>query len=476
MKKTLLTCLAIVAVFAVASSASAVTCTIDQRPAATLLVPYFQVSYDADGNVIRTGPGARDTIVTIGNASAAPMIAHVNVYNRFSQLVLDFNVALTGFDIQAMRMSEIISGILPNTPIDEDGDPIGDVCQRALDPNDPFVYPAGFIRVWPVDPVTTVDNTLATTQYDQIFFSVADDLRFDCDGDLGPLAFGYVLIDMANYCNLSDPTDPNYHAKNAAGNENNLFGEIVFTSGEGLPTYALSTVNIEADTVIGQIAAQSLPIETRTFYARYWTGALTPAFNCPNCPGLNGTDLQDTPWNIPGGAVGAGIGDGREPLGLKWAARWFDLGLTITSTFRSWRSSILGGDDPDCDFLEPQMASTFFDEDEQTTSTGVCPSPCQQEQFNFPFETQQESILFFIGAFPGAAAGWVTFNFGTGDILDQAWVDYAFEGSIALETILVPGTQLDPSSCNPLAFPGATAFIPPAIPQAPSGIGPLGGS
>ena len=29
-------------------------------------------------------PDARDTIVTIGNASSAPMIAHVNVYNRYS--------------------------------------------------------------------------------------------------------------------------------------------------------------------------------------------------------------------------------------------------------------------------------------------------------------------------------------------------------------------------------------------------------
>ncbi len=55
MKKTLLTCLAIVAVFAIASSATAVTCTIDQRPAATLLVPYFQVSYDPDGDLITTG-------------------------------------------------------------------------------------------------------------------------------------------------------------------------------------------------------------------------------------------------------------------------------------------------------------------------------------------------------------------------------------------------------------------------------------
>ena len=34
-----------------------------------------------------------------------------------------------------------------------------------------------------------------------------------------------------------------------------------------------------------------------------------------------------------------GFGDQREPLGLKWAARWFDLGPSITSNFRVWRSS-----------------------------------------------------------------------------------------------------------------------------------------
>jgi hypothetical protein len=471
MKKTLLTCLAIVAVFAVASSASAVTCTIDQRPAASLLVPYFQVSYDADGNLVSTGPGARDTIVTIANASAAPMIAHVNVYDRFSQLVLDFNVALTGFDVQAMRVSDVIGGILPNTPLDFDGEPLGDVCQRAG--GEVYPDPDGFLRVFPQFPATVLDNTLATTQYDQVFFSVAEQLRIDCFGDLDFLAIGYMTIDHANYCNLSNPQEPAYYYNNALGNENNMFGEIVFTSGEGLPTYALSTVNIEADTVIGQIA-QSDPLPIRTFYARYWELLPYPADNCPNCgSGDPETDLSlSSPWNIPGGGQFAGIGDGREPLGLKWAARWFDLGLTITSTFRAWRSSVLGGDDPDCDFLEPQMASTFFDEDEQTTTTGVCPSPCQQEQFNFPLETQQQSILFFIGAFPGATAGWVTFDFGTGDILDQAWVDYAFEGSIALETILVPGTQLDPSSCNPLAFPTATAFVPPAIPSVPTGTGP----
>ncbi len=354
MKKTLLTCLAIVAVFAVASSASAVTCTIDQRPAATLLVPYFQVSYGPGGQLISTGLGARDTIVTIGNASSSPMIAHVNVYDRFSELVLDFNVALTGFDVQAMRISDIIGGNLPNTPIDPtDGEPVGDVCQRA----DPDVYPDpdGFIRVFPLVPATTLDNTLATTEYNQQFFSVAESLRRDCFDELGPLAIGYIVIDHANYCNLSDPTDPNYYYNNALGNENNLFGEIIFTSGEGIPTYAMSTVNIEADSAIAAIAGIDI---TRTFYARYWEPAITgipylPANNCPNCGSGNPeTDLSiSSPWNIPGGSVGAGIGDGREPLGLKWAARWFDLGLTITSNFRAWRSTTFNPDSDGCDVL-----------------------------------------------------------------------------------------------------------------------------
>ncbi len=254
MKKTLLTCLAIVAVFAIASSASAVTCTIDQRPAATLLVPYFQVSIGDDGQVIGTGPGARDTIVTIANASAEPMIAHVNVFDFQSVLVLDFNVALTGFDVQAMRVSDIITGHLPNTPTNFDGVPTGDVCQRAGG----GVYPGGFLRVDPDFPATPFDNTLATTEYDQVFFSVADQLREDCGGDLTNLAIGYIVIDHANYCNLSDPTDPNYYYNNALGMENNLFGEIIFTSGEGLPTYALSTVNIEADAAIG-IASDDRP-------------------------------------------------------------------------------------------------------------------------------------------------------------------------------------------------------------------------
>ena len=124
MKKTFVTCMVLVALFAIAGSAGAITCTVDQRPAATLLVPWFQVTFNPDGSpqTTTTTNGtslvpALDTLVTIGNASSAPTIAHVSVFNERSFLVLDFNVALTGFDIQAMSMAAVLSGNLPSTPI-----------------------------------------------------------------------------------------------------------------------------------------------------------------------------------------------------------------------------------------------------------------------------------------------------------------------------------------------------------------------
>jgi hypothetical protein len=94
-------------------------------------------------------------------------------------------------------------------------------------------------------------------------------------------------------------------------------------------------------------------------------------------------------------------------------------------------------------------------------------------------ETQQENIGSF--SHPTAAAGWVAMNFVSqgGTAMDQAWVDYSFEGSAAFLSVLVPGTQLDPSTCEPLNAVGiGTANNPnvlpnfPEIPDKPTGIGP----
>jgi hypothetical protein len=475
MKKTLMTCLAIAALFAVAGSASAITCTIDQHPAATLLVPYFEATFAPDGTPIGTGPDARDTLVTICNASSAPMIAHVNVFNERTELVLDFNIALTGFDCQSMSVARVLQGFLPATPVTTaHAASANDACQR--NPNagvySPPVVTGEYLRIRPVDTATPLDNTLATTLYPQPAWpagssfaqGVLDSLdgtddSIGCGGVDGTITnpiHGYMTIDHANYCNLSNPSDPNYYLRDAIGMENNLFGEVIFTSGSGIPTMGGSTVNIEADpSLAGDVTNDP---RVRTFYARY------VGVDVPCSPG-NCALFATNPWN-------EGIGDQREPLGLKYAARWFNT-TGITSNFNVWRASsgsltdLLDGGD--CDTSEPVVTLSFFDEDENTVTSGVCPSPCTQPTFNFPLETQRNNISQFSGSLPSFAAGWVSMSFfnpgaPNGGSLDQAWVEYDFQGPSAFLSASTPATQLDPSNCNPLGVNGAVALINPVIP------------
>jgi hypothetical protein len=518
MKKTFLTCMAVVALFAIATGASAITCTIDQRPAATLLIPYFQATFNPDGTVLGTGPSSLDTLVTIGNASAAPMLAHVNVFNDRSELVLDFNVALTGFDIQSWSMSSLLRGFLPVTPVNASHVPevkdnpadttpgtqvtiAGDVCQR--NPLAP-VYPAagGYLRVRPTNPATGLDNTLATVSYPPgpfptgFLFQVLDSLDVTADSNLctgtvdqkitNPI-HGYITIDHANYCNLSNPSDPKYYTNDAIGMENNLWGDYIFTSGAGVGTMGFPAVAIEAnggfvnevftngslgDNTAAPTDVTSTTPGRRTFYRRYVTVADT-ANNTTN----GGIGCFNT-FPAPQASFDCGFGDQREPLGLKYAARWFD-STAVTSSFNVWRASAvpsiadpLGlGDLLDqqafpngCDTSEPTVTLNFYDEDENTVTQGVCPSPCKAPKFNFPLETQRTAVTAF--THPVWPAGWVSMEFfnstgPVGGVLDQAYVTYDFQGPSAFLSAGIPAAQLDPTNCQPLLVPCTGGGGPP---------------
>jgi len=510
MKKTFLTCMAVLALFAIAGSAGAITCTIDQRPAATLLVPRFAVSLNADATIQRGTPQSVDTLLAIGNASIAPMIAHVSVFNRRSTLVLDFNVALTGFDIQTWRMSDVLEGTIPSTPVsrahvppDPALDPLKDACQRNLGGTvGGVVFPAaavypdpnGYLRVRPVNPTTPDDNVLATTSYpvpaydpNGAFAQQVIDSLDDTDDSLGCLddsvdgvtvgnAVGYVTIDHANYCNLSNPSDPNYYAFDALGNENSLYGDIIFMSGEGIGTYGMAMVAIESDP---QFAVQDTVTRARTFYARYWDPATEPP--CQNCADGPDGSLNNlatrSPWNV-------GFGDQREPLGLKWAVRYFT-NPNVISLIDVWRGSsgllvdLTGpigttGDTaglPLCTRVEPTVQLNFFDEDENGVSQvgpGPCPSPCSTPPpptFNFPLETNRRAVTEFTLPTPvsGVNAGWISMAFNnttTGTNLDQAFAAYEFDGGSAFISAHWPGWQLDPSACEPLGVIGVQPEIP----------------
>src|SRR4051812_16977664 len=72
MKKILVTA-ALALMLAISGHSYAAICTIDDVPAATLLLPYFEV--DLTG-----GPTSLTTLFSINNASASAAVAHVTVW------------------------------------------------------------------------------------------------------------------------------------------------------------------------------------------------------------------------------------------------------------------------------------------------------------------------------------------------------------------------------------------------------------
>src|SRR5689334_9397719 len=100
-------CLALVGLLLGALPSAAVICTIDDVPAATLLLPYFEVDLASTTGV--------NTLFSINNASATAAVAHVTLWTDQSIPTLDFDVYLTGYDVQTISVRDLFNGNLPRT-------------------------------------------------------------------------------------------------------------------------------------------------------------------------------------------------------------------------------------------------------------------------------------------------------------------------------------------------------------------------
>src|SRR5947209_11951363 len=90
------------------------SCDIGVTPAATLLLPYFDVETSTS---VPAGTGST-TLFTITNTSRYPQIAHVTVWTDWSFPVLDFNVFLTGYDVQGISLFDVIvRGVIIHAPV-----------------------------------------------------------------------------------------------------------------------------------------------------------------------------------------------------------------------------------------------------------------------------------------------------------------------------------------------------------------------
>ena len=210
--KKLAVAIALLSLVALGGRASAVICAIDDVPAATLLLPYFSVDLNSTD-----GSGA-NTLFSVNNASATAVLAHVVVWSDLSVPVLDFNIYLTGYDVQTVNLWDILyNGNLPRTAsAGQDGtdtiSPKGtfsqDInfasCSGQLPPPD---LPANFI-----DHLKKSLTGLASPVLGNL-----------CAGrPLGDnIARGYITVDTVNNCTLRFPGDVGYFVAGGSGDATN---------------------------------------------------------------------------------------------------------------------------------------------------------------------------------------------------------------------------------------------------------------
>lgn len=296
------------------------TCDIATEPAATLLLPYFEVE---------TASRATDTFFTIINTSAYPQIAHVVVWTDWSYPVLDFNVFLTGYDVQPLSMYDIIvNGIIaPNPGSTTTGGTSSNTTEGSasnLNNSNPFITSlsacGNLPGVIPGSILTNLQNALIRGTFS------------GCAGSVGTgasshptttTAIGYVTVDVVAYCSPNMPDSPAYAYTDLLF-DNVLTGDYEILNKATGSNYAGGNplVHIRA---IPEGGPASTPLPTAqtnfpyTFYSRYSNG--------------------QAPSTIPISFTAANLNyDRRQPLPATFAARYIQGGATSFDTsFRIWR-------------------------------------------------------------------------------------------------------------------------------------------
>ncbi len=308
-----------------ASPGMAEMCTLDPVPAATLLLPHFEVDLDA-------APGAGvNTVFTIHNALPEPAIAHVTFWTDWSQPTLNFDIFLTGYDQQTVDLYDIfVGGNIPVTA-DEQGDQ-GQDGGRVADPTSSCdgtvdsCSPHGSHPSWDgsftgngapfsVDCIDTfpffVNPLLSTSRRAELQARHSGQpIGGSCFGaDHGDgIARGYVTVDNADTCSLIFPSDPSFFSDGVtpgiASNANQLWGDWYFVDPGNVWTLPIDPlVHVEADAAFDASSTAT----GQTFYGRYTRGE-------------------------------GGI-DHREPLGSAWAFSYRDAGPGQVTDLIVWRDS-----------------------------------------------------------------------------------------------------------------------------------------
>jgi len=330
-----------------------VGCATENIPAATLLVPYFQVSRNGtQGEDIPEG-GA-DTLVSFTNTTSTGLIVHVTVWNKYGKPILGFNVPTAAFDVTFFRMKDILNGKLrvnpyTQTPARLPLDPCGQ--NRTTGVYDPRVgfgatvysrFPnpspgdaARSISIYDVPAFPSAQRRMIWDSLDEsggvVDFrgpggvNILDEDNPLCgsgsDGRLTGDFSGYVTLDVVNYCTNFFPDESSYYTRDAIATRgweekgftpNALIGDVVYVDRQAGTSFSGSMVSLIFDSRL------EWP-ERQTFYGRNaWLETRTG---------------EEAPFAY------RFAGDGRLPLGTRYGLRYLsDTANRLQSSMVVWRT------------------------------------------------------------------------------------------------------------------------------------------
>ena len=334
--KKLCLCLALLGLLGLCGQAFAVINTIDDVPAATLLLPYFEVDLNSTEGV--------NTLFSINNASDGAVLAHVTVWSDQSIPVLDFDVYLTGFDIQTISLREVLqNGNLPRTASNGQDTPQDSISPQGVG----YAQDINFASCNGTLPYTNPALNSAFLAHLQAILQGKASPSFPgrCYGSktLDNILRGYVTVDTVNACNILFPSQLLTGYDAVLTDQNQLWGDYFYVNSAQNFAQGETLVGIEAF-LTGLVPGD------HTFYGRY----------------ANGTAI-----------------DRREALPTTMAARYLNGGPFNGGTdFLVWRE---GGSQTtavnySCAnqgpswYPLPATQIGVFDETEQVVTTENCPS------------------------------------------------------------------------------------------------------
>jgi hypothetical protein len=238
---------------------------LDAVPAATVLIPYFEVDL---GNT-----SGRSTIVSVTNTSATAILVRATVWSNANLPVYSFPIYLTGYDVASFNMRDVINGVLPISAT------AGQDPTDTLSPHGDYSQDINFASC-------RGGSGLDTLPLAALSANTVNDLRAALTGVAVPngtlrgisagqcvgmtkgdnVARGYITMDTVNACVDATPADgaARYFADLVATRQNTLWGDYMIVDPSQNTAYGDLATMVEA-----RPFSQSAVPGTYSFYGRF---------------------------------------------------------------------------------------------------------------------------------------------------------------------------------------------------------------